>query len=130
MSFLEKEKDLFFVEVKEPTDVRKSMLEAQKIVVESLQRYENIKFLRANKLENINRLKGILKESSKLFSDLKAALPQSEIKEAKVEEKYKIVKKEGKKEVEKKKVVKKSMSELEKLESELSSIESKLSSLR
>lgn len=131
MSLLEKEKDLFFVEVKEPTDVRKNVLEAQKGIVEGLQRYENIKFLRAKKLENINKLKGFIKELLKLFSDLKAALPKTKIKEAKVKKKPRIVKKDvKKKKVKRKEEVKKTKTELERLESELSAIEEKLSSLK
>ena len=133
MSLLEKEKeDLFFVEVKDPVSVRRDVLEAQKIVIESLQRYENIKLLRTKKLENINKLRSILKESSKLFSNLKAALPQTSIKAVvEVKKKPEVVEEVKKAKVkETKKVKKRTISELEKLEAELSAIENKLSSLK
>lgn len=124
--------DLFFVELEKPDDIERNVLEAQKDVVENLQRYENIKFLRAKKLENVNKLKGVIKELLKLISDLKIVLPQTKIKEAKVKKVTGIVKKEEKREVRevKEKKSKKPLSELEKLEAELSAIESKLSSLK
>jgi len=123
---LEKEDDLFFVEVKEPADMRREVLESQKIVIGGLQRYENIKFLRAKKVESINKLKSQLKELSKDLSELKTILPSTGIKVVS-KPKKKDVKEEKLKEVEH--VKKTPANELEKLESELHDIEKKLSSL-
>lgn len=132
---LEKEKDLFFVKLSNPFDARRNVLEAQKDIVKGLQRYENIKFLREKKLENIGKLRVIIKELLKLISGLKSALPQTKLRETvKVKEKIKIVKKKAAKkeakEVVEEKEAKKPIGELEKLEAELDAIESKLSSLR
>ena len=80
MRWLEKEEDLFFVEVEEPADVRREILESQKIVIGGLQRYENIKFLRAKKAESINKLKGELKKLAKELSELKSVLPSAGIR--------------------------------------------------
>ena len=128
MRWLEKEEDLFFVEVLEPADVRKDILESQKIVIGGLQRYENIKFLRAKKAESINKLKGELKKLAKELTELKTVLPSAGIKViSRPRKKAKVVKKEKVKE--EKKVERMPASELEKLESELQDIEKKLSSL-
>ena len=128
MRWLEKEEDLFFVEVEEPADVRREILESQKIVIGGLQRYENIKFLRAKKAESINKLKGELKKLAKELSELKSVLPSAGIKViSRPRKKAKVVKKEKVKE--EKKVERMPASELEKLESELQDIEKKLSSL-
>lgn len=128
MRWLEKEEDLFFVEVLEPADVRKDILESQKIVIGGLQRYENIKFLRAKKAESINKLKGELKKLAKELSELKTVLPSAGIKViSRPRKKAKVVKNEQAKE--EKKVNRMPASELEKLESELQDIEKKLSSL-
>lgn len=132
---VEKEKDLFFAEVKDPVDVKRNLLEAQKDIIEGLQRYENIKFLREKKLENINKLRSTIKELLKLISNLKAALPQAKIREAvKIKKKTKVAKKKAAKkkakEIAEEKEAKKPMTELEKLESELSAIEGKLGSLK
>lgn len=135
MILLEKEKDLFFVEVRDPVDVKRNVLESQKEIIEDLQRYENIKVLREKKLEEIDKLRGMLKELLKLISDLKAGLPKTMLREtvnikrkSKAEEKKSDEKKA--KEAEQEKEARKPMSELEKLEGELSSIEGKLSSLQ
>lgn len=135
MILLEEKKDLFFVDVRDHVDVRRNVLEAQKEVVEGLQRYENIKFLREKKLENITKLRGIIKGLFKSISDLKAALPQTKLREAiKIKKKSKPVKRKTEKKeflkAEEKKETEKPKTELEKLESELSAIESKLTSLK
>jgi hypothetical protein len=130
--FLEKEKELFFVDIKDPVDVRRNVLEAQKEVVECLQKYEKIRSIRARKIEEIHKLKSAIKELLKLISNLKAAFPQAKIREA-VKIKRKVKKKVGKKKGEKeeeKKEARKPISELQKLESELGAIEGKLDSLR
>ena len=41
--------ELFFVEVKEPTEVRRNILEVLKEIVEVLKRFENFKHLRQEK---------------------------------------------------------------------------------
>ena len=131
----EHDNELFFVEVKGTNDVRKNILEALKGIVEVLHRFEKFKHIRSKKLEHIQKLKTLLKETNKMLGNLKLKLPNTNLKAITVKD----VPKEPKEELHKKnhtekppehkKVMKKSMSELEKLESELSAIESKLRDL-
>jgi len=52
---MEKENgDIFFVEVHEPSDVKRIILESLKDIVESLQRFEKFKDTRKDKIDNIN----------------------------------------------------------------------------
>lgn len=118
----------FYVGLKDPTDLRRNLLECSKMVVRSLQKYERFRDLRRQKIENTLKLKSIIKEIKKYNNDLMSMLPETKVKEKK-KEKTKIPK--GKKEIEEEisKAEIKKMSELEKLEAELSSIESKLDTL-
>ena len=125
------EKDIFFVEVKEPDEVRRNVLESLKEVVESLQRFEKFKEMRADKITNINKLGNIVRDINRMVSNLKNSLPQAKIRAMKIS-KRRIPSKKKIVRVKKKDVVgetKKPVSELEKLEAELSSIENKLQSL-
>ena len=127
---MEKESgDIFFVEVKEPEEVRRNILESLKEIVESLQRFEKFKETRKDKFDNINKLRKIVKDTNKLVLDLKKSFPEAKIRTVReisksAERKKTIVRK--KKEV----VERKPMTELQKLESELGEIEGKLESLR
>lgn len=121
-----KEDNSLFVGISEGNELRKSMLECCKSILESLKEHERFKILRVQKLILINQLKGEIKTLSKMISSLKTYLPKvKDIGIKKVEAKK--TKKEKTKEVkvEKPKV----QTEMEKLEAELSDIESKLNSL-
>jgi cell fate (sporulation/competence/biofilm development) regulator YmcA (YheA/YmcA/DUF963 family) len=132
-----KSKDIFFVEVREPEEVRRNILESLKEIVESLQRFEKFKETRKDKLDKVNKLRKIVKDTSMSILDLKKSLPEAKIRAvrsvSKIAEKEKASGK--KKPVARKKIFKeetkeKPMTELQKLESELNEIESKLESLR
>jgi len=130
---MEKEsKDIFFVEVREPEEVRRNILESLKDIVEALQRFEKFKETRKDKIEHINKLGKILKETNKLIPILKNSFPEAKIRAAKISRR-KTPKKEkisaGKKKTSEE-MTKKPVTELQKLESELSEIEGKLGSLR
>ena len=78
---LEEEKDLFFAELRNPNEIRRNVLEARKEIIESLQRYENIKFLRDQKHEKIKELRKSVKDIAKTISSLKVILPKTKIRE-------------------------------------------------
>ena len=120
----EEDKDIFFVEVQEPDEVRRNILESSKEIVESLERFEKFKGTRKEKMDNINKLGKIVKDINKLAIDLKNSLPESLIKAMKVSKPEIIEKKKLEERAERKPI-----SELQKLHAELSEIESKLQSL-
>ena len=128
-----KDDDDFFVIAKDPSEIKRSLLESLKDIVESLQRFEKFKSVREEKLENVDKLRADIKELIKLNSSLKAAMPETKLRisldKKKSKAKKKIVRVEEKHE-EIETEVSKPMTELEKLQSELSVIESRLGSLK
>ena len=132
----EESNELFFVQVKEPNEVRRNILEILKEIVEVLQRFEKFKRIRHEKIEKINHLRVLIRQANKMLSDLRLKLPQTNLRAVAVREAPRLPKKAHHKAKKAKtaqekteKVPKKEMTELEKLESELSAIESKLKSL-
>jgi len=128
---MEKENgDIFFVEVHEPSDVKRIILESLKDIVESLQRFEKFKDTRKDKIDNINKLQKIVKEINKLIPRLKNSLPEAKIRVVDTVSKH--PKKRAVKDIKKvaAEETKKPTTELQKLEDELSDIEGKLGGLR
>ena len=129
----EESNEMFFVQLKEPTEVRRNILETLKDIVELLQRFEKYKHLRHQKLEKIQQLRVLVKSTNKLVGDLRVRLPQTNLKPqvtkgpSKERKENSAKKKKGKQAEEK--IPKKGMTELERLQSELSSIEGKLKNL-
>ena len=140
----EQNADMFFVRVKEPTQIRKQVLETLKRILEVLHRFEKFKRIRHEKFERIQKLSSLLKEANKMLGNLKLKLPQTNLKAVVLKEippqtpkaTYKKSKKtKGKKtkvseeKIQKKEPIKKEMTDVEKLESELNAIEGKLKNL-
>ncbi len=128
--------ELFFVEIKEPEEARRHILETLKDIVQVLQRFEKFRQMRHKKLESVHKLRGLLKDANKMLGALKSKLPQTNLRASIVKEKAQQPKKahhkKGKKpapEQKQQKMPKKEMTEMEKLESELNAIEGKLRSL-
>ena len=128
--------ELFFVEVKSPGDVKRNILETLKDILELMHKFESFKHIRHEKLEDINKLRALLKETHKMMGALRSKLPQTNLRvaiatEAQAHPKKAShkKKKKGKVAEQQEKIPKKEKTELEKLESELSAIESKLKSL-
>ena len=117
--------ELFFVQIREPSEVRRSILESLKEILEMLQRFEKFRHIRHEKLVKIQKLRGLMKDANRLMGELKAKLPQTSLKGAVAREDSK-PKKPAKKREEQH--PKKGKSELERLEEELSAIEGKLKS--
>lgn len=131
---------LYFVQVKRPGEVRKDILQTLRDVVEALRRFEKFKRIRHEKSLNIQKLRSLLKDSNKMFGNLKLKLPKTSLKAVTVNE---VLPKHGKpahkengkskekidKELKKDKDPKREFTELERLEAQLSAIESKLKDL-
>ena len=121
-----KEEELFFVDVTNSDDLRRTILECSKDILEILKSYESFKATNSQKQKEIEDLKVKVKQISKLISKLKSDLPSIKIKTEK--------KKSTKKEMSKPKeseppVIKKPKSEIEKLQSELDEVEAKLNEI-
>lgn len=119
----------FYVGVRDTDEVRRTLLESTRDVVQHLQRAEKFKAVRKEKLEEIEKLKKLIKEIAKDVNKLKIVLPKTKLrathKKVHVPKKptFEEVKKEVKPQPEKKQ---RPATELEKLEAELSEIEGRL----
>lgn len=114
------ENDQYFVQLRDPLDIRRSILGSSKQIIHVLQRYERIKELRIKKLETIEDLKRINKEINLSIAKLKKALPAADYR-VKIGKEEKRMKSAGRKAF--------SGDELRGLESELRMIEEKIGKL-
>lgn len=138
----EKKDHIFYVGIRDPIEIRRSLLESSKDVVHSLQRFERFKEVRKDKQDSLQELAKVMFQVKKLAAQLKKALPETDLRVELGKEQQKLkMKKEAaktpakqempkiKKEELKERISPKEMNELEKLEAELSAIEGKLSEL-
>ena len=133
------EKDVFFVGIKDPIETRRGLLESSRDIVQSLQRFESFKALRAEKEQRTKELSTVIRSANRLISRLKKSLPATKLrvkimKEKDEQEKSKQKKKgkKSKKEKEKKTepaITRRELTEIDRLEQELNSIEHKLRGL-
>lgn len=125
--------DDLYIGIKDPVEIRRTLLESSRFILKLLQRNERFKSLRDEKAELFSRLKKITKDLSDLETQLKAKLPKQALKRAiKPKLSTSTVKPSGKKirsETTEKVVVRKPASALDKLESSLAEIEDKLKDL-
>ena len=121
-----KEENPLFVGVTNGEELRRSMLECSKGILESLKRYEQFKNIREEKGKLVTQLKSDIKGVSRLINSLKTQLPK--IKDAGIKKEKT---KKAEVEVPQKAGIEKprAQTEIEKLESELNDIESKLDGL-
>ncbi len=124
---------VFFVGIKDPIEIRRSLLESSKEMLQYLQRAEKFKEVRKEKEHEIAKLKAIMKEIKAMARKVKASLPKTGLRAAAKKPKpvKKAKKKTSKKKEQKEIVVEapKEMNEIEKLESELGEIEGRLNKL-
>jgi hypothetical protein len=118
--------EVLFVQVAEPDEIRRDILESLKEILETLQRFEKFRRTRHDKLEKIQHLRKLVKETHKLMGNLKLRLPQTSFKVTAPKEPKPAKKSQKQKEAPKKEARKRT--ELDRLEEELSAIESKLKS--
>lgn len=133
----EQSSGMYFVQIKDPNDVRKHILETLRQIFEMLKRLEKLRHLRHEKLENVNKLRSLFKNTNKLLVTLKVKLPQTSLKaivtkEAAIHDKKHHAKSKKAAKTAKEKIEdepKRELSETEKLEAQLNAIESRLKSL-
>ena len=70
----------FFVQIREATDVRKAILHTSKQIIDVLKRYEKLKKLRIEKVEQIMKLRLLNKEIKLLSTKLKKEFPETKIR--------------------------------------------------
>lgn len=70
----------YFVQIKDPVDMRRSILGSSKQIIHILQRYERIKDLRVQKLEKISKLRSQNKEINLLIAKLKKEFPAAKLR--------------------------------------------------
>jgi len=109
------ENELFYVGIKEPTEIRKELLTGSKTIIDSLKRYEKYKNIKENKLQYILQLKRVFDELLVLNKKLRTKLPQVPIKKTP--------------EITKPTQTKLAKTNIDLLEEELSKIEERLSGL-
>ena len=121
--------ELFFVEIRQPDDARKDILETLKDIIELLQKFESLKRTRHEKMEKIQKLRILMRDTNKLMGVLKLKLPQTNLKGiVPKHHEPKPKKVHAKKKEAEEKVPKRERTELDKLQEELRAIESKLKS--
>ena len=116
-----KQENNLFIGISNGDELRRTLLECSKGILESLKDYENIKRVREEKIRFEGQLKNQIKSISKMINDLKTCLPnvkdigikREEVKNIKA---VKVEKPQGK-------------TEVENLEAELNAIEAKLNSM-
>jgi len=128
------EEQVFYVGVKDPVELRRTILESSKELVEYLQRAERFKKLRQEKADQIEKLKTIMAKITSLTRKLKTLLPKTKLRAQLHKHEKKVMKKaaaekRAKSKQEVPKEVKRPATELEKLESELNEIESRLTTM-
>ena len=131
--------DLFFVQVKEPNEVRKHILQSLKDILGVLRRFEKFRQIRHEKIIDIQKLRTLLKDANKMLGSLKLKFPQTDLKAMPFKEPAK-GSNAAKKAADKKKTKslqekphakepQREITELEKLEAQLDAVESKLKEL-
>ncbi|MCX6706945.1 MAG: hypothetical protein NT001_02280 [Candidatus Woesearchaeota archaeon] len=130
------DKDMFYVEIHHPIDFRRSLLEASRDLLRALQKFEDLKKVREDKIKEVAKLKATVRDINSLLNQAKNHVPALNIKlpePPKAEKKAKEEKKPAahahhakKKDV---KVQYKASREVTDLENQLKEIEGKLGSL-
>lgn len=90
----ESEEEVFYIGIKDPIGMRRAILESSKDIVQYLQRAERFKAVRAEKTEQILKLKGISKELQSLMRKLKIVFPKTKLRLSLYERQQKIKKEE------------------------------------
>jgi len=123
-----KEEKNLYVGIKDPVEMRRSLLESSRTIIKSLKRYEKTKAIRNEKLFLMNKLSGLVKEIMQLDAELKSKLPKKHAKLPNFRKKNDKPKKKGKvpEKIEPKKP---EIDELDRLDFDLHDIEQKLSRL-
>jgi len=118
-----KKEEPLFVNVPESKNLRVSILESSRNLLDALRKYENFKKTREQKKLLIEKIRVTLKEVAKLVTNVKSFLPTITIKEP-VQKKIPEIKP-----IQTPVVIKPKKTEIQRLEAELNDIEAKIRSI-
>lgn len=116
------EQDVLFIQVRDPPNIRRTLLGCSKQTVVLLQRYERFKDIRAKKLEAIMKLRALNRDITLLVAKLNQYLPAMQTNLAEKSDKSK----KHADRVAAENINVEHVTDLEKLEAELARIESKM----
>ncbi len=71
--------DTYFIQIAEPSEVRKSLLESSKHVLRCMQSFEHVMQLREKRIHKAQELRNILRETSILISRFKQKFPKEKL---------------------------------------------------
>lgn len=84
--------EMLFVGIRDPNDIRKSLLESSKSIIECLQKYEKLRFIREEKEKEVHRFKTIVSEIDSSMNKLKSLLPKTTLEPISEEDEEKALK--------------------------------------
>ncbi|MBI3034170.1 hypothetical protein HYY72_03340 [Candidatus Woesearchaeota archaeon] len=127
--------DILYMGIENPNVIRKGVLESSKDLIQFLQKYEKLKAIRAEKQAQIAKLRIIYDDILSMIPEIKSELPKIDVKtlpkwdvrmkEELPAEEHEIAEPGS----EEKKIPKKRMPSVDRLEAELNDIEQKLKSI-
>lgn len=120
--------NVFYVNINEPVEVHRAVLESTKQILGNLKRYEYFKKIRTYKLEYLMQLKHVMGEINLLVNRLSREMPKTGLRAAKVKAAVVIVPRKVKAEAAHKPVkeIVEHKSKIDLLEEDLNDIESRL----
>ena len=126
--------ELFFVGVRDPTLVRREILETLRDILEVLHKFEKFKSIRKQKHEHIQKLGSLMKQANRLMGVLRNKLPETNLRAIETSDAHRAKKGHHHKKKKKGEKVheeqpKKEMTEVDRLEAELNIVEGKLKNL-
>ena len=90
-----KDEDIFFVEVREPKEVKRLILSSMKNIIENLHQFERFKDIRHQKLSKISDLRKNIKDINKQINILKTVVPETKLRAAEAQMEVTSKKKKG-----------------------------------
>jgi hypothetical protein len=82
--------ELYYVHVSQGSTVRRAILEASKLLIECLRRYERFKAVRAARMKSASDLANVFKEINEITAQMRIEMPRIKIPNVKIVEEKKV----------------------------------------
>lgn len=69
----------FFIRISEPAEIRRNLLQSSKTLLACMQSHEKVKRLRERKMEQLLRLRSIMRETAVLLGKFRGILPKERL---------------------------------------------------